>query len=159
MYPKKILLLVLLAFVSCKNESNSNEKIKASQWLLGKWTLQSDQGILEETWKSVNDSTFEGTSYFIKGKDTLHSETIVLLQKGENLIYKATVKGQNNDQTILFPLTVTAEKSMTFENPKHDYPQKINYQLTNDSTLVAKISGIQAGKATSETYSMKKVKK
>ena len=149
MFQKTTLLLVFVALASCNNNANKNEKIKASQWLLGTWTQQSEQGILEETWKSVNDSTFEGTSYFIKGKDTLHNETIVLQQKGENLIYKATVKGENNDE---------AEKNLVFENPKHDYPQKINYKLADATTLIAKISGKQAGKVTSETYTLKKMK-
>ena len=125
---------------------------------MGTWTQQSEQGILEETWKSVNDSTFEGTSYFIKGKDTLHNETIVLQQKGENLIYKATVKDENNDEAVSFPLTSTTEKNLVFENPKHDYPQKINYKLAGATTLIAKISGKQAGKVTSETYTLKKMK-
>ena len=158
MFQKTTLLLVFVALASCNNNANKNEKIKASQWLLGTWTQQSEQGILEETWKSVNDSTFEGTSYFIKGKDTLHNETIVLQQKGENLIYKATVKGENNDEAVSFPLTSTIEKNLVFENPKHDYPQKINYKLANATTLIAKISGKQAGKITSETYTLKKMK-
>jgi hypothetical protein len=156
MFQKTTLLLVFVALASCNNNANKNEKIKASQWLLGKWTQQSEQGILEETWASVNDSTFEGTSYFIKGKDTLHNETIVLQQNGPHFIYKATIKGQNNDQTIAFPLTSATDKNLVFENPKHDYPQKITYQLTNDSTLIAKISGIQAGKPSAETYTLKK---
>jgi hypothetical protein len=158
MFQKTTLLLVFLALASCNNNANKNEKIKASHWLLGKWALQSEQGILEETWKSVNDSTFEGTSYFIKGKDTLHNETILLQQKGENLIYKATIKGENNDEAVSFPLTSTTEKNLVFENPKHNYPQKINYKLANTNTLIAKISGKQAGKVTSESYTLKKVK-
>ena len=72
MFQKTTLLLVFVALASCNNNANKNEKIKASQWLLGTWTQQSEQGILEETWKSVNDSTFEGTSYFIKGKDFIY---------------------------------------------------------------------------------------
>jgi hypothetical protein len=156
MFQKISFLLVFLALASCNNNANKNEKIKASQWLLGKWTQQSEQGILEETWKAVNDSTFEGTSYFIKGKDTLHNETIVLQQKGENLIYEATIKGEDNNEAVSFPLTSITEKNLVFENPKHDYPQKINYKLANTNTVIAKISGKQAGKVTSETYTLKK---
>ena len=80
-----------------------------------------------ETWKKVNDSTFKAESYFIKEKDTLHFETIILQQKGEKLTYNATVKGQNNDKAVAFNLTSATEKKLVFENPKHDYPQKITY--------------------------------
>lgn len=89
-------------------------------------------------------------------KDTLHSESIVLTQTKEALIYRPTVKGQNNDQPVDFKLTSDLENSFTFENPKHDYPQKIVYKKLNDKSLVATISGIQQGKQSSESYPMKK---
>lgn len=156
MLQKTILLLIFVLFISCKNESSTTDKMTDSNWLLGKWTTTLTQGNLEETWKTANDSTYEATSYFIKERDTLHNEAIVLQQLDENLIYKATIKGQNNDQPILFPLTEATDKSVTFENPKHDYPQKIKYQLVNESTLSVTISGIQAGKPSSESYTLKK---
>ncbi|TRX00978.1 DUF6265 family protein [Flavobacterium gawalongense] len=159
MFQKITLILLLLAIVSCKNsESNEKDKIKAASWLLGNWENNSVDGNLEETWKKINDSTFQAQSYFIKEKDTLHFETITLQQKGEELTYNAAVKGQNDDKPVSFKLTTATEKELVFENSKHDYPQKISYtQITADS-LVAKISGIQQGKPSSENYSMKKIK-
>ena len=158
MFQKTTLLLVFVALASCNNNANKNEKIKASQWLLGTWTQQSEQGILEETWTSANDSTLTGTSFFIKDKDTLHHETIVLQEKDNNLLYIATIKGENEDEAVTFPLTSSTDNSLIFENPKHNYPQKINYKLADANTLIAKISGKQAGKVTSETYTLKKTK-
>ncbi|MFV8359233.1 DUF6265 family protein [Flavobacterium sp. LS1P3] len=159
MFQKTTLILLLLAIVSCKNsDSNKNEKIKAASWLLGNWENKSVDGTLTEYWKKVNDSTFQAQSYYIKEKDTVHFESIVLQQKGENLTYTATVKGQNNDKPVAFKLTTATDKQVSFENLKHDYPQKISYtQITPDS-LVAKISGIQQGKPSSEQFSMKKIK-
>ncbi|MFV5702726.1 DUF6265 family protein [Flavobacterium sp. XS2P12] len=159
MFQKTTLILLLLAIVSCKNsDSNKNEKIKAASWLLGNWENKSADGNLTENWEKVNDSTFQAQSYYIKEKDTLHFESITLQQKGENLTYTAAVKGQNDDKPVSFKLTTATEKQLVFENPKHDYPQKISYtQITPDS-LVAKISGIQQGKPSSEQFSMKKTK-
>lgn len=159
MFQKTTLILLLLAIVSCKNsESNKFEKIKAANWLLGNWESKSVDGNLTETWKKVNDSTFEAQSYYVKEKDTLHFESITLQQKGEELTYSTAVKGQNNDKPVTFKLTTATQKQIVFENPKHDYPQKISYtQITSDS-LVAKISGIQLGKPSSEQFSMVKIK-
>src|SRR3970282_66061 len=108
------------------------------------------------TWKKVNDSTFQAQSYFIKEKDTLHFESITLQQKGEEMTYNASVKGQNNDKPITFKLTNSTEKQLVFENPKHDYPKKIIYTQINVDNLVAEISGILEGKPSSEKFSMKK---
>ena len=159
MFQKTTLILLLLTIVSCKkSDETENDKIKVANWILGNWENKSPDGNLTENWKKANDSTFQATSYFIKEKDTIHFETITLQQKGEQLTYSATVKGQNDDKPVAFKLTTVTEKQLAFENPKHDYPQKISYtQITPDS-LVAKISGIQQGKPSSEQFSMKKIK-
>jgi hypothetical protein len=75
----------------------------------------------------TNDSTFLGNSYFIKLKDTIHFETIVLQQIGDDLIYSANVKVKTRIN-LLLSLTETVENKLVFENQKHDYPQKISYQ-------------------------------
>jgi hypothetical protein len=76
--------------------------------------------------------------------------------KDEQVLYIPIVKGQNNDQPVVFLLTKQTPKQLVFENPKHDYPQKIVYKKVNENSLVATISGIQQGKESSESYTMKK---
>ncbi|MBW4361628.1 DUF6265 family protein [Flavobacterium taihuense] len=157
MFQKTTLILLLLAIVSCKNtEANEKDQIKKANWLLGKWETKTADGNLSESWKQVNDSTFQGESFFIKGKDTLHFETITLQQKGEDLFYNTTVKGQNENKAVAFKMTIGTEKQLIFENPKHDYPQKITYTLITKDSLVAAISGVQLGKPSSEKFGMKK---
>jgi len=156
---KKAILILILA-LTCTSCLKSKEisKIVVADWLLGNWENKSDDGDLLETWKKVNDSIYDGESYFIKGKDTLHFEKIQMKQKGEALYYIATIKGQNDDQPVTFKYNDTIEKQLVFENPKHDYPQKISYsQITKDS-IVIQISGSQQGKPSSSKYSMKKTK-
>jgi hypothetical protein len=155
---KAILILVtILTFTSCQ-KSKEVSKIVVADWLLGNWENKSDDGDLLETWTKVNDSVYDGESYFIKGKDTLHFEKIQMKQKGEALYYIATVKGQNNDKPVTFKHNDTIQKQLVFENPKHDFPQKIVYsQITKDS-IVIEISGIQQGKPSSDRFSMKKSK-
>lgn len=154
---KRVLLtfLILLTLASCK-KSKGVSKIVGNDWLLGKWENKSDNGNLLEIWKKANDSLFLGESYFIKGKDTLHSETIELQQKGENLLYVSTIKGQNNDKPITFVQNDTIEKQLFFENLKNNYPQKISYSKIKNDSIDIQISGIQEGKPTSTKYSMKK---
>ena len=154
-----IILVLLLAFSACKNsDSTKNEKIKAASWLIGSWANKSADGSLTENWVELNDSTFQAQSYYVKEKDTLHFESIILQQKGKYLIYNAAVKGQNNDQPIAFKLSPGTAKELIFENLKHDYPQKISYTKITAGSMIAKISGIQQGKPSSEEFSMKKIK-
>lgn len=156
---KKVILslLIILSFASCQ-KSKEVSKIVAADWLLGNWENKSDDGDLLDTWTKVNDSIYDGESYFIKGKDTLHFEKIQMKQKGEALFYIATVKGQNNDKPVTFIHNDTIEKQLVFENPKHDFPQKIVYSRITKDSIIIQISGIQQGKPSSERFSMKKSK-
>jgi hypothetical protein len=152
-----LILITILTFTSCK-KSNETSKIVGADWLLGKWENNSKYGNLSETWKKVNDSLYNGESYFIKGKDTLHVEQIQLEQKGENLFYISTIIGQNNDKPVTYKHNTTVENQLVFENPNNEYPRKIGYsQITKDSIVIV-ITGIQQKKPSTEKYGMKKTK-
>lgn len=153
-----VILAVVVVFISCQNKSEKNfDELEKMSWLVGEWENTMPEGVLTETWSKSNDSTFIGKTLFINEKDTLHSEDIVLTQKGENLLYIPTVKGQNDDKPVEFKMMESKiENEFAFENPKHDYPQKIVYKKVNETNLVAAISGKQQGKSSSESYPMKK---
>jgi hypothetical protein len=153
-----VILAVVVVFIACQNKSEKNfDELEKMSWLVGEWENKMPDGILTETWTKANDSTFTGKTLFIRDKDTLHSEEIGLTQKGETLLYIPTVKGQNDNKPVEFKITESKiENEFAFENPKHDYPQKIVYKKVNETNLVATISGKQQGKSSSESYPMKK---
>ena len=156
MFRKIILSLLILVFFTSCQKSKEVSKIVGTDWLLGKWENKSDEGNLMEIWKKTNDSLFIGESYFIKGKDTLHFEKIQMKQKGENLLYISTIKGENNDKPVTFNHNVEIEKQLVFENPKNDYPRKIVYKPIAKDRIFIEVSGIQQDKPSSIRYSMKK---
>lgn len=158
---KKItsLLSILLIASACQKSNNAEKDlIKKADWLIGKWHNKTNLGTLSENWEKVNDSTFKAKSLFIKDKDTIHNESILLQQKGETLTYTTTIKGQNNDKPIRFQLKDDIETELIFENLKNDYPQKISYKKAANNSLVTQISGIQFGKPSSEKYTLAKTK-
>lgn len=148
--------LACIAFtVSCKKQVEKQPgQITKAEWFLGSWENKTPQGDLSESWTKINDSVFNGESYFIKGKDTLFGETVVLSEKDGALLYTVTTKGQNGDLPVAFKMTGATANSIVFENPAHDFPQKISYKMITKDSLVAEISGTQSGKPASETYPM-----
>lgn len=152
-----LILLLLLTILSCKKGEKTN-LLNEIDWLIGTWENNSDKGNLLEIWKKENDSVYSGQSFYIKAKDTLHFESIQLKQISDSLLYSSSVKGQDNDLALDFKLTSKTQNQFVFENPKNDYPKKIVYKLITKDSLVAIISGFQQGKASSETFSMKKIK-
>ena len=150
-------LLAILLLTSCQNKSDKKfDKLEKMNWLVGSWEQKLPDGTLIENWEKQNDSTFIGGNYFVKGKDTIHSENVVLTQKKEDLFYIPTVTGQNNDEPVTFKMTSDAENTFVFENLAHDYPQKISYKKVSDTNLLTSISGKQQGKESSESYTMTK---
>lgn len=159
-----LILSLLFIFFSCKKYDHKGkeiiyQKLYKANWLLGDWQKTDSIGVLTESWKTENDSTFKGNSYFIlnnKAQDTVHSETIELMEDMEHLIYSATVIGQNNDEPVPFQMTEITDSLLVFTNPKHDYPQKIQYKLNKDNSILATVSGKIKSKESSESYLMQK---
>lgn len=130
--------------------------IDKASWLVGEWGNTSKEGVLTETWTRLNDSTLTAQTYFVTGKDTVHTESVVLEQKMDSLFYIPTVKNQNDGKPVTFKLTSSTDQLLVFENPKHDFPQKITYNKVTNDSLVAAISGMKNGKESKESYPMKK---
>ncbi|MEL1245086.1 DUF6265 family protein [Flavobacterium sp. DGU11] len=131
-------------------------QLEKASWLVGNWGNTTPEGILSESWEKENDSVYKGQSFFVIGKDTVFAEYIDLAETNGKLTYIVSVKGQNNEAPVPFEVTSATENQMVFENPKHDYPNKITYNKINNDSLVAEISGIQKGKPAMETFAMKK---
>lgn len=155
---KKVLVfLMVLLLVSCQQKDGGKyEKLQKMNWLIGNWKTKLPEGTLTEIWTKANDSTFEGSSFFINEKDTIHFEALKLKSKEDDLIYSATVMGQNNDEAVDFKLTSETGNTFVFENPTHDYPQKISYKKIKQTLFIATISGKQQGKSSTESYQMTK---
>lgn len=127
------------------------------KWLPGKWENQTQRGKMVEEWSKLNDSTYTGRSYMITATDSISLESIVLKKEGDEIFYIPTVKGQNNEQPVKFKLTFSSPNQLVFENPAHDFPQKITYTLESENSLMAEISGVINGQQRARKFPMKKL--
>jgi hypothetical protein len=156
------LFLLAVGIMSCQTtkevRSENKASIKVAQWLVGEWGSTSSEGILHESWVQNNDSLMKGQSHFIREGDTISSEIINLVQTGDSIYYIPRVKNQNNGQAVKFRLMQYSASTLVFENPSHDFPQMIKYQLISDDSLVAEISGLIKGEYRSEKFPMHKIK-
>ena len=161
----------LTLLVSCKKETaTENEAVESTpaktyanlekaNWFIGEWGSKSAEGELTERWNKENDSVYHGESYFVVGsKDTVFAEHVRLEEANGKLAYTVTVPGQNNEKPVRFEMTSGNGNQIIFENPQHDYPNKIIYNKIGNDSLVAEISGIQKGKPASEKFAMKRNK-
>lgn len=157
---------IVLLFASCtpsasektKNASSPNRFVllEKAKWLSGTWKNSSPRGTSSETWNLVNDSTYRGASYFMAGTDTIASEDILLIQRGDALLYIPVVRNQNDGKPVEFTSTSISAEQLVFENPQHDFPQKITYTRISPDSLVAEISGTIDGQLRLRLFPMKK---
>src|SRR5688500_15203981 len=166
---KKITFLACTALlISCGGKKTKEdpiktdpyEKLKSLNWFIGSWENKSSEGTMTESWSVLNDSVYLGTSSYVEGGVTLFSEEIRLEQRGTDIFYIPTIKDSSGIQMqdpTRFKLTMSEGQKAKFENPKHDFPQIISYELKGDSML-AEISGKIEGKDHAEKFPMVKAK-
>ena len=133
------------------------KKIAEAGWLVGTWSGNSGERSNYETWEKYNDSTYVGRSYSIQVGDTVSSESIRLVQQGEIINYIPTVEGQNNDMPVMFTLISSDSNKLIFENPAHDFPQRITYRMVSHDSLIAEISGLINGEPHAQEFPMRRV--
>jgi hypothetical protein len=135
-----------------------DNKLKQASWVLGEWRNHTPKGVLSEVWWVKDDSTYAGRSSFVVGKDTVSSETVELGVRGGKLLYIPKVKNQNDGQPVTFTEKTVTATEMVFENPEHDFPQRITYAHPVEDSLVAVISGMKGDVEKSLKFPMQRVK-
>lgn len=160
---KKISFLILIILAGCQPQSDKEiaadpYAIRNLAWLQGSWKMMNKDGAMFENWKKVNDDLLRGHSFVLSGTDTVFSETIELVQKGNELFYNVTVRDQNEGKAISFKFTEVMQGEYVFENPLHDFPQRIIYKHPQPDFLCARIEGFVDGKNRKEDFNFVKVK-
>ncbi len=119
----------------------SQTSVTQLRWLSGCWVSESSRGVIEEQWMLPRGGSMLGMARTIRGDSLSGYELVVIQEVGDAIHYVAHPVGQ---PTAVFPLKEMSETSVVFENPDHDFPQRIGYTLRADS-LLAWIEGTQNG--------------
>jgi len=84
-----------------------------------------------------------GMSRTVKGNRTTEWEFLRIADEGGRLAYVARPSGQAEN---VFPLKTLSETEVVFEDPKHDFPQRIVYRRNADGSITARVEGEMGGK-------------
>nr|NQU91276.1 hypothetical protein [Bacteroidota bacterium] len=111
--------------------------------LVGEWNLTEGNGYIEK-WQFDDDTLMKGVGLSINNGITRITEKLAIVNSNSKISYLATVPGQNDGSTIAFHLVVSTDNSIVFENPEHDFPQRITYWFINDTTLKVDVESIDS---------------
>lgn len=136
---KRVLLIVftLLLFVSCKKEEKKIQEKQNLDFLVDSWERMDNQPgtFTFESWKKINDSSYYGVGYTLKGKDTISKEIMEINKTNNKWNLLVSLPKQTPVQFAISQLNNT---SFTAENPENEFPKLINYQF-KDNTIFAYI--------------------
>ena len=132
---------------------NFMKDLEIFRWLVGKWEGLQGSGIYHEEWEFNDESVLTGKAYLIKKGEILNTEKLKIHLSGSDVLYTADVS--HNPSPVSFRLTSYENNIFIFENPDHDFPQKITYEMKNDGSLFAVVEAINNGKNRRIEYSLK----
>ncbi len=103
--------------------------------------------LTKEEWTAQGDTLLSRIGLALSNnKDTLFCERLKIGFRNNTLYYIPIVQDQNNGREVLFKLTALSDTRFVFENPMHDFPQKISYYHHAKNELYAEVEGLIDGK-------------
>ena len=139
---RAVILMLGLLCGAVSSSAMADEPVPALQslaWLLGTWERT---GLPEgrsgsEQWQRQGVALVGRGASYTQGR-LQFEESLRIEQDGAEVYYIADVPG--NPMSVKFRKVEQAEHSVTFENPAHDFPQRITYRREG-TQLTAILSG------------------
>jgi hypothetical protein len=122
-------------------------------WLSGGWAGSDERGaVTEEHWLEPAGGAMLGVNRTVSGDRMVFFEFLRIERRPDGeIVYLAAPKGRH--PATPFRMVDAGPGRLVFENPEHDYPQRIIYERAGD-TLLLRIEGEEAGIAKSSTWSL-----
>lgn len=117
--------------------------IRDLAWLAGCWESQRGARTTSEHWLKPSGNMMLGVAQTVRDGKTVEFEFMRIHEDRGRIYYTAKPSGQPEAS---FELKSLAVESVVFENPQHDFPQRIIYRKEKDGSLLARIEGERNGK-------------
>ena len=146
------LLLSPLVVIALFQQGPAN--IERVSWIAGCWEGRAANRVYTEQWMKPLGGLMLGISRTVAGERAVAYEFLQIKVDGADLFYVAKPSGQAEAS---FKLTRQSEREAIFENPQHDFPQRIIYRLQTDDSLIARTEGKSNGTDRAIDFPMKRV--
>ena len=139
---KRLVLVLSIAIASPHGVATQAGGIQRVAWLHGCWEMTSGDRVVEEHWLAPRGTNMMGIGRTVRGAQLVEYELLILREQDGRLAYEAHPSGQ---APATFLSTSVTDSSVVFENPQHDFPQRIGYERKGPNTLLAWIEGPRGG--------------
>jgi Domain of unknown function (DUF6265) len=146
--------LLATAVTSGSSHAQSSPRVEDASWLAGCWSMRHADGSTQEHWLPPAGGAMLGLSRTIRGGKMTEHEYLAIREVDGKLTYVAIPSGQRE---AAFPLLRVSPNELVFENPSHDFPQRVIYRKLPDG-MAARIEGVVGGKSRSRDFPFERCK-
>jgi hypothetical protein len=119
--------------------------VKTLSWMSGCWQQSGTNGrLVDEQWMAPRGETMLGMSRTVRGDSLVEYEQLRISQRDGKAVYHAMPSGQTPTE---FVAPRVSDTMVVFENPQHDFPQRIIYRKRGADSIVARIEGTMNGRS------------
>ena len=156
MFVRRFMLSALmLAALAVSGIAQTKASLDELSWLSGCWEGRQRDAVIEEIWSKPAGLSMLGLSRTVKNGQTVSFEFMQFREENGTLVFLPQPQGGTR---VPFRLVKSADEEMTFENLKHDFPQRIIYQRKGQGLLLASIEGMQNEQPQRQEFQMRKVR-
>jgi hypothetical protein len=141
---RQLLAVLVCGLLGLPAHAGAQATIDRVAWMQGCWQMTSGDRVVEEQWTAPRAGSMLGAGRTTKGTSLVEHEFILLVERAGRLAYEAHPSGQ---ATTTFLSTTVDEGSVVFEDPAHDFPQRVGYRRVSAEQMTAWIEGTMSGKA------------
>jgi hypothetical protein len=138
---KRVPTLAAISIALCATFAQS-QTVDELAWLAGTWTQKTDSGVVQEAWLGPRAKMMVATNLTSSARRNSF-EFLRIVERDGSLVYLAS---PNGIPPVEFRLKEFAPRRVVFENPTHDFPQRVLYWLEPDGVLRARIEGTMQGR-------------
>lgn len=149
-----LLLCLFPATPKTQAQQEAKPAVKALGWISGCWENTRGKRYNEEHWMKASGNTMLGMSRTVNDGRTREFEYLRIHEDKGDIYYTSKPSGQPEAS---FKLVSWKENEAVFENPTHDFPQRIIYRRTGDS-MQARIEGKMNGQERGVDFPFTRVK-
>ena len=118
-------------------------------WLAGCWERVAGTRRIEEQWMAPRGGLMLGMSRTVIGDTLREYEQVALFEREGRLVYAATPARQAPGE---FSSIAVSDSAVIFENPSHDFPQRVMYRRRGADSLIARVEGMRDGRLRGSDY-------
>ena len=148
-------LISIFILIMVLNANAGATELSKYESLAGCWEGKFGNHTYEEQWMKPAGGAMLGMSRTIKDGKIVEFEFVQIVEREDGIFYVARPSEQSKAE---FKLKSFENQTAVFEDPAHDFPQRVVYHMKSANDLVAWIEGMSKGELKKIEFPMTRAK-